>query len=193
MDIIESQVTFGKYKGQPVATMLADQNYVSWLTQQPWFEKSHTKIYQIIVNGGMLSEEACTPEHNAMQLRFLEPEVQTVFDSPQFEHGNWDVIARHVRSAYDDEAGEYFKLRTPVGIELKPSIGDDYPAILRKVIARTRQGRYSHSYILRDLRPVVICDTFDSRVGTFEQVQALYEASHVTLIKWEQINFGELE
>lgn len=63
-------VPFGKYKGQPVETLAADRDYCEWLTAQPWFSDKYRNVYNIVVNYG--SEPQDSPEHNQMQVRFLE-------------------------------------------------------------------------------------------------------------------------
>lgn len=62
-------VPFGKYKGQPVQTLLADQNYRDWLLSQPWFRERWGNVYQMVINYG--GEPQDSPEHNEMQVSFL--------------------------------------------------------------------------------------------------------------------------
>ena len=65
-------VTFGKYKDKSVVELLADTNYVEWLTQQAWFSK-HTTIYNIVVHQTIpASGNSKTPEHNRLQNMFLD-------------------------------------------------------------------------------------------------------------------------
>lgn len=63
-------VPFGKYKGRLVEEMVGDDNYVQWLTAQDWFRERYANLYQIVINRG--GEPSETPEHNALQVRFLE-------------------------------------------------------------------------------------------------------------------------
>lgn len=63
-------IPFGKYKGQPVEVLASDPNYVEWLIQQPGFTTRNPKLYQIIINN--FAEPNETPEHNAMQAKFLD-------------------------------------------------------------------------------------------------------------------------
>lgn len=63
-------VPFGKYRGQSINQLLADQNYCCWLLAQPGFRERFPAIVNIIVNRGAEPEE--TPEHNAMQVLFLD-------------------------------------------------------------------------------------------------------------------------
>lgn len=63
-------VPIGKYRGQPVDVLLSDEGYVQWLQNQPWLKDNHPILYQVIVNRGV-SDDSDTPEHNAMQAKFL--------------------------------------------------------------------------------------------------------------------------
>jgi len=61
---------FGKYKGQPVEVLEQDQQYRDWLLAQPWFRERFQLIHTYIVNN--FGAPAETPEHNALQARFLD-------------------------------------------------------------------------------------------------------------------------
>lgn len=63
-------VPFGKYKGRPLVDLIADRSYTDWLAAQPWFRQRYGTVYNLIVNTG--AEPQDTPEHNAMQARFLD-------------------------------------------------------------------------------------------------------------------------
>jgi hypothetical protein len=63
-------VPFGKYKGQPVEVLANDRGYLDWLTAQAWFRERYAGIYTLIVNN--FGEPTETPEHNALQARFLD-------------------------------------------------------------------------------------------------------------------------
>ena len=43
-----------------------------WLLAQDWFRDKYAVLYQVIINRG--SEPQETPEHNALQVRFLDDE-----------------------------------------------------------------------------------------------------------------------
>lgn len=67
-------VPFGKYKGQPIEQLLADQPYLDWLTAQDWFRRKYQNVYAVIINyPGKPSE---TPAHNQMQVKFLKRKYQ---------------------------------------------------------------------------------------------------------------------
>lgn len=74
---IEPIIPFGKYKGQPITTLLADTKYLEWCKQQEWFKKFPI-VYNICVNQTIVNqnENSKTPEHNKIQNLFLEEENQ---------------------------------------------------------------------------------------------------------------------
>jgi hypothetical protein len=67
--LIPEVMTFGKYKGRSMFEVAQDRNYVQWLLLQSWFPDRWPDVYKFLVEGGPTE---CTPEHNAMQARFLD-------------------------------------------------------------------------------------------------------------------------
>ena len=65
-------VPFGKYKGYPLKTILADTEYCEWLQGQGWFGSRYAEYKTLVINQGAQLNE--TPEHNALQARFLDNE-----------------------------------------------------------------------------------------------------------------------
>jgi uncharacterized protein (DUF3820 family) len=66
-------VPFGKYKGREILEVLeADPGYLQWLAGQDWFRAKYISLHQTIINRGAEPEE--TPEHNALQVLFLDDE-----------------------------------------------------------------------------------------------------------------------
>jgi hypothetical protein len=64
-------VPFGKHKGRLLdEVILDDPNYLQWLTSQEWFRAKYMTLYQVIINRGAEPED--TPEHNALQVLFLD-------------------------------------------------------------------------------------------------------------------------
>jgi uncharacterized protein (DUF3820 family) len=64
-------IPFGKYKGRLVDEVLVDDpNYLQWLAGQEWFRAKFNILHQVIINRGAEPEE--TPDHNAMQVKFLD-------------------------------------------------------------------------------------------------------------------------
>jgi hypothetical protein len=72
---------FGKYKDQPIDLVLADEDYVEWLSTQPgimeMMQKRFPAIFNIITVGAPKTDD--TPEHNKMQALFLNRDFQYAF------------------------------------------------------------------------------------------------------------------
>ena len=66
-------VPFGKYKGEPITTLLNDTKYLDWCKQQEWFQKFPI-VYNICVNQTITTsnQNSKTPEHNKLQNFFLK-------------------------------------------------------------------------------------------------------------------------
>ena len=64
-------IPFGKYRGRAIEeVLLVDPSYLQWGASQDWFRARFNVLHQVIINRGAEPEE--TPEHNALQVRFLE-------------------------------------------------------------------------------------------------------------------------
>ena len=126
-------VPFGKYKGQPVEVMMADRPYTDWCSSQSWFADKYANLYQIInYHSGEPTE---TPEHNALQVLFLDEVfcrkfMKIVFGVDRFGAVNFEVQGIDVllrRNGSDGRGDGHYM------VELKPTVGDDYPAVLRQI------------------------------------------------------------
>ncbi len=200
-------VSFGKYKGHPLGVMMADPGYTGWLMAQPGVESKWPAIIAAIRNGATPVEQDITPEHNAMQLRFLDEDLALRalhnISGPKgrasapikypdgsndakiiFEQDNWDVSIAEGRTYKVPQIKVDNEFTVSACIELKPQIGDDYPAILRKVMSRrpSETGSQGCKYY----RKAVITDYFESRVATWKQVKQLFIRSGVVLLNWEE-------
>ena len=142
-------VPFGKYKGQPVEAMAADRGYVDWLLAQSWFKDKHQNIYTLIINN--FAEPSETPEHNALQALFLDDvfvkKVLAVHHTGVIYETVWDRDARlpsaRLRVAFEIMGADVYAdvERTEFFIEVKPSVGDDYPVVLRQIRNISGKGR----------------------------------------------------
>lgn len=80
MDNSMRLVPFGKYKGQPVEVMQMDTGYCEWLSTQDWFRERYANVYQqVIINN--FTEASETPEHNKLQMFFLDKEFYKKIES----------------------------------------------------------------------------------------------------------------
>jgi hypothetical protein len=68
-------VPFGKYKGQPIEDMLADDGYMAWLEAQPWFRERFAHLLKRRDADAM----SRTPVHNRLQALFLGDEYCAAF------------------------------------------------------------------------------------------------------------------
>lgn len=133
-------VPFGKHKGKPVEALLDDRPYLDWLLSQPWFKEKFGNVYNIVINAGQ--EPVETPEHNAMQIRFLKLDfrlklaqalkpVQALIPpeklptNPVFEKDGIDVQFW--------TRGRYYSDSDLCCVEIKPTVGDDYPSVFRQI------------------------------------------------------------
>lgn len=75
MDLDQKQITvpFGKYSGKPVERLIQDVAYARWLVGQDWFREKFQNMYALIVHN-YHSDPVDTPEHNKMQIRFMNVE-----------------------------------------------------------------------------------------------------------------------
>lgn len=185
-------IPFGKHREKPIQILQQDAAYRDWLMQQNWFRDRHESIYQLIVNN--FGEPTETPEHNAMQARFLNDELcigllrklgWEPFDHQgngrllrSFEERGWDVSIRAISTTI---SGGTRRLAA-VCLELKPFLGDDYPAVLRQMRAAQASG---------DLGALVV-GQFTAIGATLEQVRAIFEQSGFHLVMMSEIE-GESE
>lgn len=284
---LDTPVPFGKYKDQPVAVMMGDQQYVNWCLMQSWFGEKYATLAAVLQGRNTLEQDACTPEHNSLQMLFLRPEYQNAlrkvlypdsepgkfeahathfikeverdekalasfkekgqfydarnrteadfkrwldeskqnlealkpcchqpavtakFDFQlEFEENNWDIAIKSITRKDICECGEpivqfsnyYGEQRTVLvisednpRIELKPSISEDYPAILRKVKSRmgflTDGYNYQQGRIAKvDLsRKIVITREITATTATAEEIKQMFKMSGVELILLSEI------
>jgi hypothetical protein len=177
-------VPFGKYRNQPVERLLADRSYCEWLAAQSWFRDLFAPLYDAIVGWG---EPQDSPVHNAMQARYLDHDealrivMLWATGRPQIEHvafevDGWDVVIRASGGLPLPTAGGY---RLPEGygdaivlVELKPTLGDDYPTVLRQVIKRRER---------RPNRCLVLADRAEFAGVSLAQVRDIFGSQDVTL------------
>lgn len=137
-------IPFGKHKGSTVAELLAkDEAYAQWVLTQGWVAERFAELHAALLTRGAGTDD--TPEHNALQARFLDGVFRSSFvriilgtseeyhTSVQFEHRGVDVVICWGEGYYDFESKERWENRNRSRIELKPTLGDDYPTTLRQM------------------------------------------------------------
>ena len=123
-----------------------------------------------------LGEPSETPEHNAMQAQFLddgfvarfvmaaegiEQQIDLTEVEILFEHRGYDVV---FIARWDGGASQQC-------IEAKPTVGDDYPAVLRQM-KRAGLGNAGTLYI----------GTYTGVGATLEQVRKIFAASNIKIV-----------
>ncbi len=187
-------VPFGKYRGQPVAALAGDRAYLDWLMGQAWFREKFSTLHTIVINNFQEPNE--TPEHNAMQVEFLndaylvkvigayidliesEWRFRVTNRQVRFETKGVDALISFTSSMIEGLIIYRDDSRCEFGVELKPRISDDYPAVLRQVIAQ------------RGTR-LVIVGKYDGVGATWEQVVKTFMLSGIGLIRESSLHIIE--
>ncbi len=81
-------IPFGKYKGQSVEVLASDPSYVNYIQKDDWVKKNYPDIHTIIINNFQEPNE--TPEHNSLQVLFLETDFCNKFC--EVVNPNWKSI-----------------------------------------------------------------------------------------------------
>ncbi len=97
-------VPFGKYKGQPITSLINDTKYLEWCKLQEWFQKFPV-VYNICVNQTITTNDtgSKTPEHNKLQNLFLERKFNIEFINHLYR---FDKSITLLQKLYCDE--EYY-------------------------------------------------------------------------------------
>src|SRR5438067_11610928 len=125
-------IPFGKHKGRLIEELILDDPaYLQWLSAQDWFRTKFTILHQTIINRGSEPEE--TPDHNAMQVRFLDNAFCLRF-------------LRCLYSNLNDVARERVRMRTDAwqkSVELEYSLSERKQELKRKEDHLRELGRTS--------------------------------------------------
>lgn len=176
-----SIIPFGKHKGKTVEEVqIVEPSYLDWLIAQPGFRDRHVILYQTIINRGVEPED--TPDHNALQCLFLDDafclKVAAVIKcggpnlrvtNRQFENRGIDVSFTLYRSE------PYF--HELFGIEIKPSVGDDYPTVLRQMNALFRPGSMTDFP-----NKILFLERYTGVGASVDQLRAIFKASRITVV-----------
>lgn len=97
----------------------------------------------------------------------------------EFEQDGWDVLIRYKCSfCADCLAFKYCSInQNQIGIEIKPSIGDDYPSILRQMKTNSTHPDFQ----------CLVFDTFCTTSVSLEQVKGIFSASNIKLFSFTEI------
>lgn len=197
-------IPFGKYNGTPIDEVIArDPRYIQWLMQQPWFREKYVTLVQNITNIHQGPSDE-TPEHNKMQRLFLDDAMcfaaielaqEKPFDMDLSDIGRLVEEDRFNRTSgfklYDTyratmniekvfEPVDVWIKSHDIGIELKPTIGDDYPAVIRQV--QSMQRRIAGLTYGNRAKAAVVFREFNAEGVTLDEARQMFGHSNIALI-----------
>jgi hypothetical protein len=105
-------VPFGKYKGQPVEVLASDPQYVEWLLSQSSIKLKYPDIINVIINNFQVPSE--TPEHNALQVKFLNENYRIKFAAyvSNISKQHFDRTGLSIRNAINQYLERHFNYNT---------------------------------------------------------------------------------
>lgn len=189
-------IPFGKYQNKPIEELLKDDKYIEWLKAQYWLESKYPEIYKRInksITTVKYKNDNPTPYHNKIQNLFLKQiyriyffeilfNFENVDDNVDVEfegENNWDIILTlNVRD-------KYFCTRRKYNIycEIKTSVGEEYPCILRKLKQQMIHTKYTKEYT----RFCLLIDKLRLSETTFEDFILIFKLSNIEVILLEDI------
>ena len=196
-DNLPAIVPFGKYRGQPLAALVADRGYLEWATAQPGLVERFRWLVNLV--RGLVPEDLPTPEHNRLQAKFLDHGIcqatasllrlhihpRSIFreydvgrdSNPEiearFEERSVDVVLYTrldgTEHGLPENEEDFIVLAR---LELKPQIGDDFPAILRRFKKQLAAGKKCSG------ARAIVTERFEANGLTFEQAQEMADNGH---------------
>lgn len=186
----ELVIPFGKYKGRSVGEISGiDPQYLEWLAAQDWFARKYQPIYNIIA----APTDDMSPEHNTLQVKFLDDDFCIkIISMINSKVKGWELVERQMELPYGDvgiklnfaeEDKSLNKLYWKIFyFELKPSIGDDYPAFLRQVRAQ-RQKKIGSDENSIFFQWCVVYENFSATSVTEKQMKQMFNEANISIIK----------
>lgn len=182
------KIPFGKHKGRMLVEVMAeDPQYVDWIMQQAWFAEKFKPLYEL-AKAGADGHADHTPEHNAMQARFLDPAYCAAL---VLAGGN--ALSWLSGALFEDIADVRFLVKGERGlreawVELKPSLGDDYPAVIRQVKAQQRRADKSSVARHGPRAWIVLAGQFSAQGVTLDQARAMFSQSGIWLVLASEVD-----
>lgn len=181
----DTMVSFGTYKGRTLSELSSDYEYVDWFLKQPGLREKYPEIVDFLESGGK-KPASRTPAHNKLQAKFLDeehcarfliflnPELNLELESVRFEQFGVDV-------AIKTKCGKLML------IEVKPTIGDDYPDVLRQVLKKRellfpKDPKKRPIFYIERTRFYVYTENFRSDAINLEQAKKFFGTGQVRLI-----------
>lgn len=190
---MSSVIPFGKHKGRTVEQVLAiDSGYFRWMAGNADLREKFKWLLDEAagITGPVPGTDDDSPEHNAIQVRFLNAEFcAALLDMFHYE-GEVDPSSTSFEGISDvNIANQFF-------IEIKPSVGDDYPSHMRQIRAQKDQiirrmgngGPFGGSRW--DHFGCVIILLYDQYTGSLPEadVREMFTRSDICVIKLSEID-----
>lgn len=209
------KVPFGKFKGQPLEVLAEDAGYRHWITAQGWFRDRYPEHYTVIVNNfaepdetpehnalqaAFLNPSLCLALARLLlkQCGVYEQRNDVRLRGPNFECSGWDVVfGIRFKVAHGLRApSEFFYAKELVGpdflwggfdfrVELKPTLGDDYPAVLRAIKARWNNAP-------ADTFPAIVYEQFTALGAPIDAVTKIFNTEGIQIVRFGDIGVGAL-
>lgn len=159
-------VGFGKHAELTFKTLAETQRgYVQWLFRQGWFHSKYPELYEYLDNAGLRPDMSVstfirsnpTPiDHNSFQARFTDDNellrvVQAILFGTEYIYNITNVTFEHICNSdividvtcNSRNPGWFSKMyHFTLLLELKPTVSNEYPEILRQLRSQRRSYEY---------------------------------------------------
>jgi len=177
----ETLVNFGKHAELTFQELAETQpEYIDWLLKQEGIDENRPELYDYLVFNGFGSTVSTYTDHNTFQAQFtnfeniyeLLNEEAEVYNLYFEDECNADIVVEY----YINKSGWIFnyKERHVLLIELKPTVSNDYPEILRQMRKQCRAYRFYHKdFPLENIHQMLICQSYTGKIP-LGQVKIIY-------------------
>nr|QBK86524.1 MAG: hypothetical protein LCMAC102_03190 [Marseillevirus LCMAC102] len=180
-------VGFGKHKGLTYSELAETQKkYVIWLFKQSWFQSKYPELYEYLDLAGLRPKEI-SEDHNHFQALFtddikLHNLIRNIINNTStytitkviFEHlCNADIV---IEIKYTKK-GLFSKSELPhvLLIELKPTVSNDYPDVLRQMRSQLHSYyHYDKTAHLKKIQQALVCKKYTGDIE-LENVRKMFD------------------
>ena len=158
--------------------------------QEFFSENPHYKSEEILENYTDFIAQYCLIKDffTLTNKEFEDKAFDVVLKCSYYRIGKYDrrCFKEKEKQIFNDEV--YINPETlPIFVEIKPCLGDDFPAVLRQIKTNSKIKIDKHYY--EDIYgiKVLIIDKFTAEGATFEQVKQVFELSNIKLLPISEI------
>jgi len=187
-------IPFGKLQGLPLEELAKHKSYANWLVTRPDFREKYPDIHMFIINN--FREVIDTPEHNEIQIKFLDNDFTLklsylleprLFDGTKLPKSSKPVFESGYDVSYFISAAER-QIYLKIFIEIKPTIGDDFPSVLRQMKASMPIREDSHA---KNLYCLLLRD-YVGEGATREQFIQFFQSQGYIVVFFDDVETIEL-